>query len=79
MTEAIQQFRIAEDVEFVLQQAEKKSSKKNRNELTLVDILETYEKLVDANSKQHKHYLQPENRAKVYLALLKFKKDKEFE
>jgi hypothetical protein len=54
-----------------------KSNKKVIDDLTLVEILETYEYLVDSNSSRT--HLKPENRAKVYLALLKFKKEKEFE
>jgi len=49
MTQAIDSFRINDDVEFVLRHALKTSNKKANDDLTLVEILETYEHLIDNN------------------------------
>ena len=59
------------EVTFVLNKAISKSNKRAHKDLSLVEILSAYEEISDQFSQ--------ENRAKIYLALLEFKKQTEFE
>ena len=68
--EAIQQ-----DVNTVLARALRLAQKNHFSELTLVEILDSYDSIVyEDDKKLGSPQLRIENRSKVYLDLLKFKK-----
>lgn len=72
----IAQDHVQQGVDFVLRQAQVKFKCTSVDDLSLVEILETYEKLVQDDSIAQR-YLPQQHRSQVYLALLKFKKDRE--
>ena len=69
---------IQREVDIVLARALRLSSKKQYTELTLVEILDSYDSIVYEDEKLvGPPQLTVENRSKVYLDLLKFKKTQE--
>jgi|OM-RGC.v1.033965644 hypothetical protein len=69
-TDAVQR-----EVEVVLARALRLTSKEHYSELTLVEILDSYDSIVYEDDKRvGSPQLSFDNRSKVYLDLLKFKK-----
>lgn len=65
---------IQRDVDYVLNKAMLDYNKGDEDDLTLLEILNTYERL---SVQPHSTYFQEQNKSSVYLALLNFKKKQE--
>jgi hypothetical protein len=62
---------IQRDVDFVLSQALLDYNRGDADDLTLLEIIETYERL---SRVHHPVHLKEHNKSQVYLSLLNFKK-----
>lgn len=66
------------DVQVVLKRALRITQKISEHELTLVEILDSYDSIIcEDDMKVGAAQLDVENRSRVYLQLLKFKKNQE--